>query len=212
MVVIFIFSLLAFAFSTGGWPVRQKQEQLRAAMNMMVAYLREAKMAAIEKDQNYVMALSGNQYTIFADPDGDGVYTLNTTPAHLILKQVDVGVTNPGVSINATNFGANAVLWFNPALMGFPGVNQHPSRGVSNTQPYFPNNNCGANGAPAACAAVAGCAWMSSGAGGQCIPGYRITLGNSLGTTANIIVSYAGMIDVTPCGAASNCMDMTYRP
>ena len=101
MVVCIIAAMAGFSYS--GFTARQKKEQLRSAAMLLVEYLREAKMEAIEKTTPVLATATGTTtYTTFIDQNLDGVYTAGTDT---LVHQVTLDSQYPGVSFNpAPNF------------------------------------------------------------------------------------------------------------
>jgi prepilin-type N-terminal cleavage/methylation domain-containing protein len=106
MVVIVIIAVMA-GFSYSGFTARQKREQLRSAAMLLMEYLREDKMFAIEKSIPCDITFNGNIYTTFIDENGDSVYTAGTDT---LLHQVNLASEYPGVTFNPA---VTSVLAFN---------------------------------------------------------------------------------------------------
>ncbi|MGD9506133.1 MAG: prepilin-type N-terminal cleavage/methylation domain-containing protein [Syntrophobacteraceae bacterium] len=99
MVVLAVISVLA-GFSYSGFISIQKREQLKAAALQLVSDLKEAKVLSIEKRTSYAITFTNSEYLIFRDPDSDFTYTDGTTPAHDILRDVDISTNYTNISIN----------------------------------------------------------------------------------------------------------------
>jgi prepilin-type N-terminal cleavage/methylation domain-containing protein len=98
LVVVVIVAVLA-GFSYSGFTARQKKEQLRSAATLLMEYLREAKMAAVEKSVNGAITFAGTTYSTFLDNNGD--FTLNGSDT--LVHQVNLGSEYPGVTFSAAN-------------------------------------------------------------------------------------------------------------